>query len=226
MLIILHGALGSASQMEPLQVLMQKYGKKCLLLDLPGHGLNAHLPGFGMDTFWRYVSHSMDGLKIEKADFFGYSMGGYVALALALNEAQKVGKIMTFSTKFNWTPQGAEHEVKMLDPEKIQEKVPAFAMQLSNRHGKNWKLLLQKTAHMMLDLGNKPLLTGSELKQIQHPVLLSTGDADKTATPEETLAAFRQMPNARLWISPATPHPFEKLPQTEIAAKLNDFISE
>ena len=47
----------------------------------------------------------------------GHSMGGYVALKLALKRPELVDRIITLGTKFNWTPEVAAKEVKMLNPD-------------------------------------------------------------------------------------------------------------
>ena len=72
---------------------------------------------------------------IQTIDIFGYSMGGYVALWLARFYPDRVGKIFTLGTKLKWNDEEAEKEIKMLNPEKVELKVPAFAQQLAERHG-------------------------------------------------------------------------------------------
>jgi len=227
MLIILHGALGSASQMKPFGQLLNAKGIENICMDLPGHGAEKNINTFEIPQFSQFVLKQMDERKIQKADFFGYSMGGYVALQLAFAHPERVGKIFTFSTKFNWTAEAATHETKLLNANKIREKVPAFAKILADRHGMDrWEQVLSKTADMMIALGNSPLLRESKLSQIHHEVLLATGDRDNTATAEETLQTSRFLPNAQLWISPNTQHPFEKLPKDEILTACVKFFQK
>ena len=227
MLIILHGALGSASQMRPFGQSLNDKGIDNIGLDLPGHGAEEDTNTFEIPLFAQFVLNQMDERKIQKADFFGYSMGGYVALYLAYLYPERVGKIFTFSTKFHWTTEGASHEVKLLNASKIKEKVPAFAKILAERHGVDrWEQILRKTADMMISLGNNPLLGESELNQIHHEVMLATGDQDNTATAEETLQTSRFLANAQLWISPNTQHPFEKLPKDEILTACMKFFQK
>jgi pimeloyl-ACP methyl ester carboxylesterase len=227
MLIILHGALGSASQMKPFGQLLNENNIENSCLDLPGHGVEEDINAFTISQFAQFVLHQMDAKNIQRADFFGYSMGGYVAIYLAHLHPKRVGKIVTFSTKFKWTADGAAQETKLLNPAKIKEKVPAFAKILAERHGiDKWEQVLSKTADMMMELGRNPLLSESELSQIQHQVLLATGDQDNTATAEETLQTSRFLPNAQLWILPNTQHPFEKLPKDEILTACVKFFQK
>jgi pimeloyl-ACP methyl ester carboxylesterase len=100
----------------------------------------------------------------------------------------------------------------MLDPEKIEAKVPAFGKQLEERHAPNdWKLLLRKTADMMLELGQRPLLTPAVLSQINNPCLICLGDGDQMVSLAETTQAAEALPNGQLHILEQTPHPFEKV---------------
>ena len=96
--------------------------------------------------------------------------------------------------------------------EKILEKIPAFARILENRHAPNdWKMLLQKTADMMMALGYRPLLTKEILETIQHPTLICLGDQDDMADRNysEQVASF--LPNGKFLLLENTPHPIEKV---------------
>jgi pimeloyl-ACP methyl ester carboxylesterase len=139
-------------------------------------------------------------------------MGGYVAVWLALKHPERVGKIITLGTKFDWWPESAEQEVRKLNAEKIQEKVPAFARILEHRHAPNdWKELLSKTRDMMLSLGNQPLLTEENLKTIQHEVLICLGDQDDMADRNYSEQVAEWLPNGTFELLENTPHPIEKV---------------
>lgn len=211
-ILLLHGALGAASVMEPLTELLNGEGYAAQTLNFSGHGGAPFVEGFGIEPFTNEVVRFMDENGLEKTDIFGYSMGGYVALNLARLHPGRVGRIITLATKFDWTPEGAEREAKMLDPDKIEAKVPAFAKQLEERHAPNdWKLLLRKTADMMLELGQRPLLTPDVLSKITHPCLICLGDNDQMVSLAETTQAANALPNGQLRILEQTQHPFEKV---------------
>ena len=123
-LILLHGALGSAAQLDQLSGLL-KPCYSCCTLNFSGHGGTPMPDAFSIGLFAGDVLRFMAASNIEKADFFGYSMGGYVALYLAANHPERVGKIITLATKFAWTPESASREIRMLDPQKIAKKIPA-----------------------------------------------------------------------------------------------------
>ena len=222
-LLLLHGAIGASDQLMPLQA--QFPG--ALLFDFPGHGGTTFPEAFSIPVFAEAVLRRMDELQIAQSDFFGYSMGGYVALYLARHQPERVGKIVTLATKFAWDEATAQKEVKLLDPQKIAEKVPKLAAALEKRHAPNdWKLVLQRTAEMMLALGKEPSLKEEDFKQITHPVLLSVGDRDTIVSLEETIAVFRALPNARLAVHPDTPHPVEQVDVERVAAVAMNLLRE
>src|SRR5688572_10854421 len=152
-ILLLHGALGAKSQLEPLKHLLQSTFD-VHTLNFEGHGDRPSEKDYSMDLFAQNLKDYLDQHNLKNVLVFGYSMGGYVALRLAQKHPAYFEKIITLGTKFNWTPETAAKEVKMLDADKIQEKVPAFAHALSKLHSAtDWRLVLKKTAAMMLDLG-------------------------------------------------------------------------
>jgi pimeloyl-ACP methyl ester carboxylesterase len=208
-LLFLHGAIGASDQLLPLQ---SKF-PGAFVFDFPGHGGKPFPAGpFSIRIFAESVLHFMEEKRIATADIFGYSMGGYVGLYLARHYPDRVGKIFTLATKFAWDEATAAKEVKMLDPKKIEEKVPKFAEALRKRHAPNaWQSVLHHTAEMMLSLGKDPELKPEDFTAISHPVLISIGDRDTMVSLEETIAVYRSLPNALFCVFPETPHPVEQL---------------
>lgn len=210
--LLIHGALGSASQLEPVKTALQNSGLAVHSMDLSGHGGAAFQTQFGIEQFASDVQQWLDQNSLRTVNIFGYSMGGYVALELARKYPDRVGSIVTLGTKFDWSVESAAREVRKLNPEKILEKVPAFARILEKRHAPNdWKELIQKTAAMMISLGEKPLLTPEVLRAIINPTWICLGDQDDMADRQysEDVAGF--LPNGKFLLLENTPHPIEKV---------------
>ncbi|MBK6775307.1 MAG: alpha/beta fold hydrolase [Flavobacteriales bacterium] len=138
-LLLLHGALGSKRQMVPLQ---QRVGGA--VMDFTGHG-ERQIPATGL-TFTQFVEdidRAYAANRFTKAHLFGYSMGGYAALLYAAQFPVRVFSVTTLGTKLVWTEEGLQKELRMLDPEKMQTKVPAFAKALADMHGVDrWSALV------------------------------------------------------------------------------------
>jgi pimeloyl-ACP methyl ester carboxylesterase len=208
-LLCLHGALGSAAQMQaPLSPLAEK--ANLLFFDFPGHGERSAEP-LNLEACVAATRDYMLKNHLAGTAIFGYSMGGYVALLLAKHYPELVGQIITLGTKLNWNPHDAAAEVQKLNPEIILEKVPKYAATLQQLHGENWKKVLAKTADVMLDLGANPRLTDDVYQTIQHPVLLCLADGDTMVTREETIHAAWLLPNGEFAEIPNSGHAIEKV---------------
>jgi pimeloyl-ACP methyl ester carboxylesterase len=163
--------------------------------------------------------------NIEEANIFGYSMGGYAGMYISKHNPEKINKLITLATKFYWDETIALKEVKMLDAAAIELKVPAFAQQLKKRHAPaDWKLLLQKTAEMMLDLGKSNTLKQEDYSDIKRSSLLMLGDRDKMVTLDETAAVYKSLSNAEMCVLPNTPHPLEQVDVESLAFMIKRFL--
>jgi pimeloyl-ACP methyl ester carboxylesterase len=225
-LILLHGALGDATQLAPLAARLSN-DRRIIALEFEGHGASP-LRGrpLRVESFAESVLEAMDAAGVDRADFFGYSMGGYVALYLAASARERVRRVATLATKLAWTPEIAARECAMLDPPTIRAKVPKFAAALEARHtGAGWETLLAATAEMLRDLGARPRITNELLASIAQPVRISVGDRDATVTSDECAAAVWQLANGQLEVHPDTPHPFEKAPLDLVAGSLAAFLA-
>ena len=224
--ILIHGALGSASQMATLHALLSS-NRDVHVLELEGHGdtpLDAS--GYSIEGFAQNVKAFMAARDIARAALFGYSMGGYVALYVAAALPELVASVTTLGTKLAWTPDVAARETSRLQPATIRAKVPKFAEQLERRHAGagGWEAVLSKTAALMTELGARPTVDSALLARIQQPVRLMVGDRDSVVTIDETLAAARGMACAGFAVLPDTPHPFEQVRLPILGAMLQDFI--
>ncbi len=217
-LLLLHGALGSREQFGEIENRLN--GKfKTHALTFSGHGRRpSHHHAFTIQNFSHEVLDWMNENYIQKIDIFGYSMGGYVALWLARFYPERVGRIFTLGTKLNWSEAEAEKEIKMLNPDKIIEKVPAFAQALAERHGEHeWKSVMTQTGALMRDLAHNHLTEQDYLK-IEHHVLLTRGEIDNMVTHDETEYTHRLLKNSEFKTYAGVPHPLEQVP-TELLEK-------
>lgn len=222
-LLFLHGALGVKDQFNELtRKLTGNY--EVHAFNFTGHG-GKDIPNepFSIEMFAGDIISYLNDNNLNEIDVFGYSMGGYAALYAALNNPGRIGKIFTLATKFEWTPIIAERETKMLDAEKMEQKVPKFAKELSGRHGEdNWVKVLEKTAGMMKDLGAGDAML---LEKIKNDVLVGIGDRDKMVTLEETISAYRALQNGKLIVLPETPHPLEMIDAERLAGEIKRYFS-
>ena len=222
-LLLLHGALGSKEQLLSLQEIIS-IKREVFTTDFEGHGSARSDKDFSIELFSGNVVQLLKDYNNSKVDIFGYSMGGFVALNVAHKYPTLVNRIITLGTKFEWTPNFAEKEVKMLNPEQIEIKVPNFANRLEQLHGENWKNVVSKTALMMKKLGDSPDLGQRDFQHIRNTVLICLGEFDKMATIEESKCVASWLPSGSFQSIPDFEHPIEAVSQDRLASIINDFL--
>jgi pimeloyl-ACP methyl ester carboxylesterase len=224
--LLLHGALGSQHQLMPLAEALETENFSTLTINFSGHGGTPLNSEFGIESFGDEVVNHLKAAGIPSVDVFGYSMGGYVAAWLALRHPALIHRVVTLGTKFDWDPHSAAREVRKLDPDKILEKVPAFAAILRKRHHPtDWRVLLQKTSAMMLGLGNTPLLTQADLAAIAQEVLVLLGDADDMADRDYSARVAASLPSGKFILLDDTPHPIERVKLEVLVPVLREFFA-
>lgn len=223
MILVLHGALGSRHQFEPL---MERLGERGSFMEFSGHGTTVDdgrawtIPLF-VDQLERHLETGAGAGG--PVTIFGYSMGGYVAMTLALRRPELFRNIVTLGTKLAWTAEGAEKEAGRLNADIIAEKVPAFAADLQRRHGADrWRSVLDRTAGLMRDLGTTPLLTQEGMAAMSVPVRFMLGDRDEMVGLDETVAFYKATPGAEFAVLPSTRHPIEKVDLGHVLRHLDD----
>lgn len=210
-LILLHGALGSSRQFDALLPLLSDRFE-VYTFNFEGHGDVPVSGEFSIGKFSENLIGFMHENEILRPLIFGYSMGGYVALYTEAIHPGIIGEIITLGTKFHWTPESAEREIRMIHPDKIKEKVPQFATYLHEVHQPgSWEEMMLNTQELMRRLGDKPLLTADILANVRIPVSLFLGELDKMVSVEETENVRGNLKNARFEILEGIPHPIQMI---------------
>ncbi|WP_375578913.1 alpha/beta hydrolase [Marivirga tractuosa] len=224
-LILLHGALGSSKSFDALIPYLSK-DFNLIVPDFRWHGNRSEADSsFTMNDLVEDLEAVFQKHEIQSAYVFGFSMGGYAALALALRKPEYFDGIMTLGSKLDWNPKQAEQESKMLNPDKIQEKVPLFAQHLKTLHGENWVSLCNQTADMMLELGRNPILNTNNISTIDLPVRLGLGDKDNMVSLDETVAFHKALSNGQLQVFPNCQHPIEKVDSDFLTRSIIEFCN-
>lgn len=224
-ILLLHGAIGAQDHLQPLaDQLSDSYD--VLRYNFSGHGGTPFSDtDFSIASFAKEVDEFLEGQGIASVNIVGYSMGGYVGMYLAKHYPGRVEKLVTLATKFHWDEETATRETKMLNAEKIAEKLPAFAATLQKRHHPNdWKGLFTKTSQMLLEMGKENPLKLEEYATLEKPCLVTIGDNDKMISLSETIDVFKALPHAQMAMLPNTQHPIEQANIIALAFLIKQFI--
>ncbi len=223
-ILLLHGALGAASQFDALARKLQ-HTFTCASIDFPLHGQNAQQSPFSIPDLADYLIRTIEEMNVENVSVFGYSMGGYVAMYAAGIRPELFNGIMTLATKYRWSEAIAEKEKAMLNAEEMERKIPAFVSQLTQRHPHiDWKEMVRNTASLLDSLGKENLLTPTRLNDIPVKVRVGVGDKDAMVSLDETVEAYKQLKQGSLYVLPDTKHPFEKVNENLLVCQINDFF--
>ncbi|HEU4829355.1 MAG TPA: alpha/beta hydrolase [Gemmatimonadales bacterium] len=158
------------------------------------------------------VAAFMDAVDLEKADIFGYSMGGQAGLQLAIRHPEKVNRLVAAAVAYDlrgWQPVYTAFIPQMSVEGFLQ--MPFFKEQADRKPG--FRELIAK----LIQLEKEPMAWEAEVKQLKMPVLVIAGDAD-VSTLEHNVSLFKllgggvmgdmgqPLPASRLAIMPATSH--------------------
>ena len=225
-LILLHGALGAASQFDQLVIKLSPYFD-IHTFDFRGHGADGYEGIITMELFVNDIIDYLDEHGLKRCDIFGYSMGGYAAVIAAMEHPDRIRRIMTLGTKWHWDAETAAKELKMLDPDTILEKVPAYAEMLRLRHaGQGWQALVHRTAGLISHLGYTGGPTEADFGRVHIPVCVCLGSEDRMVTKEESEYASGCMPGGVFKLLEGLPHPLEKVDISILAEEISCFFME
>ncbi len=99
-LLFLHGFTGSSQNWLPI-VSMFEDAYQCILIDILGHGRTDSPPDsslYDIEKVSSDIISILDELLIDNVTIIGYSMGGRLALALAVNYPKRINKLILESS--------------------------------------------------------------------------------------------------------------------------------
>ena len=201
-LVFLHGFLGSHRDFIHLATELNQSKLKpynCLLLDLPGHGKSLGLPDrtYTLQGAAEAVLDTLDHGNIDRPILYGYSMGGRLALYLALRWPDRFSSAFLESTSPGLAT-ASEQSARFQHDKRLAQSIqtdfpeflnnwyqadlfkslkthPSFPQLLDRRHQNDPDELTRSLLNM--GTGSQPSLW-SELPQAKIPLHLIVGTAD------------------------------------------------
>jgi pimeloyl-ACP methyl ester carboxylesterase len=214
-LIVLHGAYMNIPSMGEI-IPMLAEGHRVYALEFQGHGRTTDIdrpityPNLADD-----IAAFMDAVGLDSADVFGYSMGAQAGLQLAVRHPEKVRKLVAASVAYDvegWQPAFKEF-IPQMTVEMVLDMPFAEEYRELAADPEGFPALAEK----LIALEHEPMAWEADVRALNTPVLIITGDAD-VATLEHSVAMFRllggggmgdmgqPLPASRLAVLPATSH--------------------
>src|SRR5262249_31991184 len=200
-LVLLHGAFGLAMDLPALAK-----NRRVIAVELQGHGHTADIDRpLSVEQMADDTAALLKELKIERADFFGYSMGGVVALGVAIRHPSLVRKLAINGSYFGSTEAAFEPEAFKQFRDLPADFAPPMLKAPYDKVAPDptkWPTLVAKIKKAGMEFKG---FARDDLKAIKAPVLITLGDRDGIR-PEHVLEMFRLIPGSELAIIPGADH--------------------
>jgi pimeloyl-ACP methyl ester carboxylesterase len=176
---LLHGGLGAGEMFQPILPELSKT-HRVIAVDLQGHGHTADIDRpLTMEAMADDVAALLNYLQIAKADVMGYSMGGGVALRLAVRHPGVVNRVVLVSTAFSrdgWYPE-IQAGMSQIGPAAAEpmKQTPIYQMYARTApRPEDWPVLLTKLGELV----RKEYDWSRDISALKAPTLLVFGDQD------------------------------------------------
>ena len=220
-LVLLHGGLltidlSFGSVLKPLAA-----SRQLIAVELQGHGHTADTDRpMSIEALAGDVIALLDHLGIADADFYGFSLGGLVACAVALAAPARVGQLIIASADAHRPPGrespplGEDRLPTQADFQDMQDAYHAVAPDPA----RFFELQAKTSAAVHAFPG-----WTDELRSLQAPTLLLFGDRDFMPLPD-VVEMFQLLPNAQLAVLPGATHMDVSRRADEVLALITPFL--
>lgn len=221
-LVLLHGGLFDIEQQFGALIPDLALGRQVIAVDFQGHGRTNDIDRpFSAAAFAGDVLGVLDRLGVRRADILGFSVGGAVALDLAIDHPGRVRKIIVSSTSFAASGmRGSENAdaVGAMTVDMIAGTPMETAYLAKSPHPDldHLQVLLDKLGATYQ--GGFPDRTDAEIRAIEAPTLITVGDADMVSLDHaieflrlrggDVNGDFVGVPASQLAVFPGTTHFF------------------
>lgn len=210
-------------------------GLRVVTVDLPGFGQNES-PSGDVDVHARVVLELLDHLRIPKATVAGFSMGGYVALAMAALAPHRLSGLILLDTRANADDEAGrtKRDGAIADVEAhgtrglaLRQIDTQFTAATRTQH----RILVEEVRDLMLAQDKRAVVAGLQmmrnrpdrlqvLAQLDVPVLILVGSDDKVTPLDAAQAMASAAKDATLTVIDGAAH----LSPMEQAAQVNRSI--
>ena len=203
-LVLIHG--GGSTIETSFGAVLKSFSatRQVVAFEQQGHGRTADVDRpFTFEQSADDTAALLRHLGIARADFFGYSNGGSIALQMAIRHPALVRRLVVASAMF--TRDGLEPDLlpslRDATPENMPADLREAYLAVAPDPGR-LPSMVTKCVERMLTFEDWPEET---IRSINAPTLVMVGDAD-IVRPEHAVRMFRLLPRAQLAVLPGTDH--------------------
>jgi 3-oxoadipate enol-lactonase len=200
--VVLAGSLGSTAEMwEPQRPALA--GKEVVRIEHPGHGA---APVVDMATVGDLAARALAQIEAERFAFVGLSLGGAIGMQIALDEPERVEKLVLASTSVRFgEPQQWLDRAATVRAEGLQAIVDAtmgrwFESQPADERWRRMFLSVDAEGYARCCEALATWDAREAVGRIDVPTLAVAGAEDPTTPPEHLRAIADAIPGARLQV--------------------------
>ena len=179
--------------------------RQVIAFEQAGHGHTEDRPDqpFSFEQSADDAAALLEKLGVDRADFYGYSNGGTIALQIAIRHPKLVRKLVVQSANFRYDGmdpgfwESMKHTTLADMPKEFRDAYVRTAP-----HPEQLQSYFEKSVKRMLEFKDIP---ADAIKAIDAPALIMIGDRD-IIRPEHALDLFRLLPHAQMAMLPNTDH--------------------
>lgn len=237
--LLIHGVGGDASNWDPIASRLAEQFD-VIAMDLRGHGASELIRGpVEVDDFARDAQQVLDETGVERCHVAGFSLGGAVALALALRSPERVERLAVIGTVCGRSP---EQQARALDRIEYLKRHGTAALAESNRE--RWFSSAFRESYPDVVDRRVAQVSASDaesysraftvfctaefvdrIHEIRAPFLVVTGEHDVAATPDMARAMGARIRGAEVHVLPRLHHGVLIEAPATIAALLEGFFA-
>jgi pimeloyl-ACP methyl ester carboxylesterase len=234
-LVLLHGSFMTVSNNWTGWIPELSKTRKLIAVEMQGHGRTADSKReMSYEDFADDVAALLDYLKIKQADVLGYSMGGGVAMQVAIRHPEKVRKVVSLSAVFRYD--GWVREALDMFPQLTAETFKGSPIEAEYKKLSSTPDEFPNFIRRVIAMDLKPYDFGvAKLKATKAPMFFIHGDADGVRLDhisemfrlkgDEIFGDMRPRSASRLAILPNTTHVTLMEKGNAIIPMVNDFLN-
>jgi pimeloyl-ACP methyl ester carboxylesterase len=222
-LVLLHGGLHTIGLSFGALIPRLAASHRVIAVELQGHGHTADIdrvptyPDLADD-----VVALLDHLGVERADVFGFSLGGLVAIELGLRHPTRVDRLVLAAAQYR--PEGY-HDLS--DPASVRMPTAAEFAEMEQEYRRvapdpdHFEAFHAKLSGIVQ---TAPGWSADDMRRLVAPVLLVIGDTDFVRI-EHAAEMLELIPDAQLAVLPRTRHTELMLRTDVLAPLLGNFLA-
>jgi pimeloyl-ACP methyl ester carboxylesterase len=204
-LVLLHGGGDTIETSFGTILPLLARDRQVIAFEQRGFGHTADIPDrpFSFEESADDTAALLDYLHVARADLFGFSNGGSIALQVAMRHPQVVRRlaVCTAIMKRAWVPAPFWEGMKTAQPDAMPASLREAYLKVAP-HPENLKSFFYKCRDRMRDFQDVP---DEAIHAINAPTLVLSSDRDVMSL-EGAVALYRLLPHAQLAILPGVEH--------------------